>query len=160
MYTTADASVPLQENTVIIHVVNTLGKWGKGFVLSLSKHYPNVKSDYLDWSKDKKTFELGNNQIVAVDENKKIFVVNMLAQNGIRSSYKDKSCYLDYSSLRSCLGDIANFVLEQRANSIELTVQMPRIGAGLAGGNWNKVELLILEELICYGIKCVVCDLE
>ncbi|WP_241957266.1 hypothetical protein [Escherichia sp. MOD1-EC7003] len=46
-YVFGDASVPLQDSTIIIHIVDDLGMWGKGFVLSLSKHYPDIKNNYL-----------------------------------------------------------------------------------------------------------------
>ena len=37
---------------------------------------------------------------------------------------------------------------------------MPRIGCGLAGGDWNKVEKIINETLIDKGIEVYVYDLK
>ncbi|CAM5711440.1 hypothetical protein [Streptomyces coeruleorubidus] len=38
------------------------------------------------------------------------------------------------------------------------TVHMPRIGCGLAGGKWSRVEPLIEERLIRRGIQATVHD--
>ncbi|CDL35455.1 hypothetical protein AB6G67_09550 [Enterobacter hormaechei] len=42
---------PLKKSTVIAHIVNNKGKWGKGFVLSLSNKYPAAKKAILVASK-------------------------------------------------------------------------------------------------------------
>ena len=153
-YLKGDASLPLEEHTLIIHVVNILGKWGKGFVLSLSKQFPIAKSDYVKWSKDKETFGLGEVQFVCVDQQKATFVANMLAQHGVRKNDKDRTAYIDYNVLRLCLRKVARFALKNR-----LSIQMPKIGSGLAGGDWREIEKIINEELIYYKIKCTVFEL-
>ncbi|TKI69474.1 macro domain-containing protein [Lysinibacillus mangiferihumi] len=153
-YLKGDASIPLEENTLIIHVVNILGLWGKGFVLSLSKQFPYAKKEYLKWSKDKETFRLGEVQFVCVDQQKSVFIANMLAQKGVRKNYKDSTTYIGYDALRSCLKKVARFSLINR-----LTIQMPKIGSGLAGGDWSEIEKIINEELIYYKIKCNVFEL-
>lgn len=40
-----------------------------------------------------------------------------------------------------------------------LSIQMPKIGSGLAGGDWEEIEKIINEELIYYKIKCTVFEL-
>lgn len=153
-YLKGDASLPLEENTLIIHVVNQLGLWGKGFVLSLSKQFPSAKKEYLKWSKDKETFSLGEVQFVCVEQQKPIFIANMLAQKGVRKNYKNSTIYIDYDALRLCLKKVARFSLINR-----LSIQMPKIGSGLAGGDWREIEEIINEELIYHKIKCSVFEL-
>ncbi|MGE8036295.1 macro domain-containing protein [Lysinibacillus sp. NPDC093692] len=153
-YLKGDASLPLEENTLILHVVNILGLWGKGFVLSLSKQFPSAKKEYLKWSKDKETFRLGEVQFVCVRQQKPIFIANMLAQKGVRKNYKDSTTYIDYDALRLCLKKVARFSLINR-----LSIQMPKIGSGLAGGDWREIEKIINEELIYNKIKCSVFEL-
>ncbi|WP_042474026.1 macro domain-containing protein [Bacillus ndiopicus] len=153
-YLKGDASLPLEENTLIIHVVNILGLWGKGFVLSLSKQFPFAKKEYLKWSEDKETFRLGEVQFVCVGQQKTIFIANMLAQKGVRKNYKDSTTYIDYDALRLCLKKVARFSLKNR-----LSIQMPKIGSGLAGGDWGEIEKIINEELIYYKIKCSIFEL-
>lgn len=153
-YLKGDASLPLEEHTLIIHVVNILGILGEGFVLSLSKQFPLAKREYVKWSKDKETFELGEVQFVCVDQLKATFVANMLAQHGVRKNDKDRTTYMDYDVLRLCLRKVARFALKNR-----LSIQMPKIGSGLAGGDWREIEKIINEELIYYKIKCTVFEL-
>ncbi|MEK4424948.1 hypothetical protein [Solibacillus sp. FSL K6-1523] len=153
-YLKGDASFPLEDNTIILHVVNILGLWGKGFVLSLSKQFPYSKSEYLRWAKDKATFRLGEVQFVRVGQQKNIIIANMLAQKGVRKNYKDNSTYIDYDALRLCLRKVVRFSLLNR-----LSIQMPKIGSGLAGGDWSEIEKIINEELIYYKIKCSVLEL-
>lgn len=153
-YLKGDASLPLEEHTLIIHVVNILGIWGEGFVLSLSKQFPLAKREYVKWSKDKETFELGEVQFVCVDQLKATFVANMLAQHGVRKNDKDRTTYMDYDVLRLCLRKVARFALKNR-----LSIQMPKIGSGLARGDWREIEKIINEELIYYKIKCTVFEL-
>ncbi|WP_320940016.1 macro domain-containing protein [Lysinibacillus capsici] len=153
-YLKGDASLPLEEHTLIIHVVNILGIWGEGFVLSLSKQFPLTKREYVKWSKDKETFELGEVQFVCVDQQKATFVANMLAQHGMRKNDKDRTTHMDYDVLRLCLRKVARFALKNR-----LSIQMPKIGSGLAGGDWREIEKIINEELIYYKIKCTVFEL-
>lgn len=52
------------------------------------------------------------------------------------------------------LKKVARFSLINR-----LTIQMPKIGSGLAGGDWSEIEKIINEELIYYKIKCNVFEL-
>ena len=80
---------------IIPHVVNDNGGWGKGFVVSLSKKWPEPESAYRDWQEEGKTkigfnsstmeipFKLGYVQPVVIDPN--TIVLNMLAQHGYKS---------------------------------------------------------------------------
>ncbi|MFC2442266.1 MAG: Appr-1-p processing protein, partial [Capnocytophaga ochracea] len=49
---------------------------------------------------------------------------------------------------------IADFAYE-----INAKVQMPRIGCGLAGGSWDRIEKLIRQTLLRKNIEVFVCDL-
>jgi hypothetical protein len=51
------------------------------------------------------------------------------------------------------LATVAQFA--QRHNA---TIHMPRIGAGLAGGNWETISQLVREELCARGISVTVYD--
>lgn len=149
-----DAAEPLKKSTVIAHIVNNKGKWGKGFVLSLSNKYPAAKEYYLNSFKGNNIPELGAVDFVKVDDQEQIFIANMYAQNGIKKNINDKNQYVCYASLEDCLEKLSDFALVNR-----LSVQMPRIGAGLGGGDWNIIESLILKK-ICYKmIDCNVISL-
>ncbi|MFE3494555.1 hypothetical protein [Streptomyces sp. NPDC059175] len=50
--------------------------------------------------------------------------------------------------------------LRSRDKALELgaSVHMPRIGCGLAGGRWSRVEPLVVERLVARGVAVTVYD--
>jgi O-acetyl-ADP-ribose deacetylase (regulator of RNase III) len=56
--------------------------------------------------------------------------------------------------LAKCLEKVAELAAKKK-----LSVHMPRIGCGLAGGTWNKVEAIILDKLSNLDISVYVYDL-
>lgn len=156
VYKKGDASEPMISPVMIIHIVNNLGKWGKGFVLSLSKKYPPCKMEYLNLYKKETKPNLGYIQIINVDNDNKIYVANMFAQDGIKKNSSDNKIYLSYEALSDCLAKVADYCLANRI----LSVQMPLIGSGLAGGDWNEIKEIIKNELCYKNIKCYVIVLD
>src|SRR4051794_31901997 len=59
-----------------------------------------------------------------------------------------------YDAIQKGLAAVAKFVAEHSA-----TVHMPRIGCGLSGGTWDRIEPLIESELVAKGIDAYVYDL-
>lgn len=66
-YLKGDATQPQAKGAkVIAHVCNDLGGWGKGFVLAISKRWPQPEKQYRDWHRHraKNDFGLGAVQFV------------------------------------------------------------------------------------------------
>jgi O-acetyl-ADP-ribose deacetylase (regulator of RNase III) len=135
-YVIGDATEPQGEGVKIIaHIVNDLGLWGSGFVVPLGKKYPKAKESYQQWARGTdEWFGLGEVELVQVTDN--IYVANMVAQRGVRNG--NYTHPLQYDALDDCL-----WLLDMHADSYNASVHMPRIGCGLAGGNWEKVFSLI-----------------
>lgn len=137
----------------IVHVCNDAGGWGAGFVLAISKRWKAPEEQYREWAR-KKThtragyFELGNIQIVAVEE--KLWVCNMIAQDGYGPK-EGPDIRLKYDALETCLSKVASDARIRKG-----AIHMPRIGCGLAGGKWEKVEPVIKKTL--EGIPVTVYD--
>ena len=151
-YLKADATVPQAEgNIVIVHICNDIGAWGKGFVLALSKRWKYPEKQYKQWYKEGEDFALGEVQFVSVEE--KIWVANLIGQHNI---YKDENGDppIRYEAVKRGLQIITDFAYE-----INAKVQMPRIGCGLAGGSWDRIEKLIRQTLLRKNIEVFVCDL-
>ena len=151
-YLKADATVPQAEgNIVIVHICNDIGAWGKGFVLALSKRWKYPEKQYKQWYKEGEKFALGEVQFVSVEE--KIWVANLIGQHNI---YRDENGDppIRYEAVKRGLQIIADFAYE-----INAKVQMPRIGCGLAGGSWDRIEKLIRQTLLRKNIEVFVCDL-
>lgn len=139
-YTIGDAAYPWSDgrgDILIAHVCNNRGGWGKGFVKALSARWPHVEQQYRDrhsrWG-----LRLGSNQIVQAAPG--VYVANMIAQDGYAS--RDNPRPLDYGALYTCL-----FGLVPAARNRRASIHMPRIGCGLAGGNWSTIEPMIARAL-------------
>jgi O-acetyl-ADP-ribose deacetylase (regulator of RNase III) len=150
-YCVGDATVPSTDgNKLIAHICNDRGAWGKGFVLALSKRWRQPAEAFKSWFKESKGFELGAVQFVQVERD--IWIANMVAQHGLKAQHGIPP--IRYEALRSCLEKMA-----EKAEEIGATVHMPRIGCGLAGGEWSRVEPIIVETLCVKGIEVTVYDL-
>lgn len=161
-YVRGDATEPVIETgkRVIAHIVNDEGAWGKGFVCAVSEKWKEPEAYYRKQSKFAKSFRLGEVQWIFVDVD--LAVCNMIAQHGL---YNPKNPVpLRYDALESCLNKLAEGVravagtsdstaLERHQSSIH----MPRIGCGLARGDWGRVSELIAE--ILWDIDVYVYDL-
>ena len=135
-YVKGDATEPIGEGAKIIaHIVNDQNKWGAGFVLAISKKWKEPETLY----RLKKFFRLGTVNYIDVDIENKIFVANMIAQHGIGLD-ENNDIPLRYSALVDCLRD-----LDEMAVHLNASIHMPRIGSGLAGGNWDVIEQIIRE---------------
>jgi len=150
-YIKGDASDPQAKGKKIIaHVCNDQGGWGAGFVLAISKRWKEPEQDYREWvaykKRDGNNPNLGNIRVVQTSRHD-ISVANMIAQKGFGG------VAIKYDKLRECLRKLCEVAQEQGAS-----VHMPRIGCGLAGGSWNKVEPIIEEELCNKGVEVTVYD--
>jgi O-acetyl-ADP-ribose deacetylase (regulator of RNase III) len=131
-FITGDATDPIGSgNKIIAHVCNDIGAWGAGFVLAISKRWPQPEAQYL---KSRGCLALGTLSLIQVDPG--IWVANMIAQRGICT--EDGVPPIRYAALRQCLA-----ILAVEARKLRATIHMPRIGCGLAGGKWESVEPLI-----------------
>jgi O-acetyl-ADP-ribose deacetylase (regulator of RNase III) len=135
-YEQGDAVYPQpNENFVIAHVCNDIGRWGAGFVLALDKRSLEMRHSYLSQVQAGQA-NLGDVHYVVLPDALNGYVANMVAQRGTRSLGNPRP--LSYPWLRMCLQDVSRFALRNQARIV-----MPRIGCGLAGGSWDKVEGLI-----------------
>ncbi|KOV61936.1 macro domain-containing protein [Streptomyces sp. MMG1121] len=151
-YIRGDATVPSVKGAkVIAHVCNDIGGWGKGFVLALSRRWPEPEKAYRAWHRDRahNDFGLGAVQLVRVEPY--VWVANMIGQRGIRTG--SKGVPVRYEAIDTALTRLAGEVIERGAS-----VHLPRIGCGLAGGKWSRVEPLIAERLVKRGIVVTVYD--
>lgn len=151
-YLKGDATVPQASGVkVICHICNDLGGWGKGFVLAISRRWKSPEAEYRAWHRSGQAggFALGAVQFVSVAPT--VWIANMIAQRGMKSGSSGPP--IRYPALAQCLEVVGNKALELQAS-----VHMPRIGCGLAGGDWARVEPLILEHLVARGISVTVYD--
>lgn len=153
-YLTADATNPqIDGNKIIAHICNDIGRWGKGFVLAISHRWKQPEAAYRNWYAERLHNDFGLGAIQSVQVEKELWVVNMIAQYGIKSASNEQP--IRYQALEECLSKLTHF-----ASSINASVHMPRIGCGLAGGNWNEIEPLIMTALCKQNIPVYIYDLK
>lgn len=153
-YLKGDATAPQVEgNKIIVHICNDLGGWGKGFVLAISRKWPEPEKAYRDWYKDRSenNFGLGATQFVQVSD--KLFIGNMIAQEGLKRI--NNKAPIRYEAVKACLKTVA-----VEAEKFNASIHMPRIGCGLAGGKWDRIEPIITETLSSIDMEVYVYDFE
>jgi O-acetyl-ADP-ribose deacetylase (regulator of RNase III) len=151
-YVKGDATCPQAKGVKIIcHVCNDIGGWGKGFVLALSKRWDEPEAAYRSWYSEGDGFALGAVQFVQVEPY--IWVANLIGQHGTKTGSSGPP--VRYEAIATGLACVAKKALELGAS-----VHMPRIGCGLAGGEWSKVEPLIEQHLCGAGVAVTVYDFE
>lgn len=153
-YLKGDATVPQAKGIKIIaHICNDIGGWGKGFVLAISKRWEAPEKEYRSWHRfrGKNDFALGEIQVVEVEQY--IHVANMIGQKGIKTG--SNGVPIRYDAVEECLEK-----LTQAALQLNASVHMPRIGCGLAGGTWSKIEPIIAKTLLQNDVEVYVYDFE
>ncbi len=147
-----DATIPQGSNLrYILQIVNNEGKYGAGFSGALARRWPKVETEYRKWWRERYgKLNLGDIQSIQILSD--LVVINMVAQNGVVN--KENPIPIDYKALQQCLSKAGDEISEYNA-----AVHMPRIGCGLAGGTWDKVEPLIEQELLKRSINVTVYDL-
>ncbi|MBD0692701.1 macro domain-containing protein [Streptomyces sp. CBMA123] len=154
-YVRGDATAPQGKGVkVIAHVCNDLGGWGKGFVLALSRRWPEPEAAFRRWHREraKNDFGLGGLQLVQVEPY--VWVANLVGQRGIRTG-RSTGVPVRYEAIDTGLAALGGRALELGAS-----VHMPRIGCGLAGGRWAKVEPLVADRLTARGVPVTVYDVD
>ena len=140
-YLKGDATSPQAKgNKVIAHICNDIGGWGKGFVLAISNRWPSPESQYRLWHRNRaqNNFALGQSQFVPVTPY--ITIANMIGQRGVKTGSHGPP--IRYDAVAQCLQEVVSYTA-----SINGSLHMPRIGCGLAGGKWERIEPLILDAL-------------
>jgi len=145
-YVIGDAINPIggKEMKFIVHCCNNIGAWGAGFVLALSRRWGMPELMYRKWAQERPNElreSLGRIQVVPVE--KDIMVINIIGQEGTGS--KDGIPPIRYDAIKEGLDKVQEIMETYSGKSC--TLHMPRIGCGLAGGDWAKIEEIIKETI-------------
>lgn len=141
---------------LIAHGVNCQGVMGSGVAKALYEKWPEVKTQYLayyndtDWVVEPDEY-LGLVHFAYLSSN--LIVANCFTQQNYGT---DGQVYLNYTALDQCLE-----TLKERSFVTEMhEIAMPKIGCGLAGGDWNKVRTMIEDRFRNSNITIYVYSLE
>ncbi|MEV6929135.1 Appr-1-p processing protein [Dactylosporangium sp. NPDC051485] len=136
---------------IIAHVCNDLGGWGKGFVLAISRRWPEPERAYRRWHRERAGNDFGLGAVQLVQVRPDTWVANMVAQHGMRTGSNGPP--IRYDAVATALAALAGHAAELSAS-----VHMPRIGCGLAGGRWERIEPLVTAALCERDVATTVYD--
>lgn len=126
---------------IIAHGCNCRGVMGSGVALVVRNKYPKAYNMYLE--KDVEDgWELGDVQTVLQNDGK--YIANCATQFHFLPRGMN---HADYDAIRTCMEKLKRFAKDKG-----LSVAIPKIGAGLAGGNWRTIESIINEVFNDYDI--------
>lgn len=100
--------------------------------MAISKRWREPEHQYRQWFKSNDNFSLGQVQFVQVEE--ELWVANLIGQHKINKDENGNSP-IRYEAILLGLEKVGQFAIDKNAK-----VHMPRIGCGLAGGTWDKIE--------------------
>lgn len=133
---------------IIGHGVNCKGGFGSGVAGVVAQKYPKARHRYLDKFQNE-GWSLGDVQFVKV-LGKQEYIANCATQ--FNYGYTGE-CNADYPAIRTCMEKVRDY-----AKANKFTVAIPKIGAGLAGGDWNIIKGILDEVFVDYD--CTVYYLE
>jgi O-acetyl-ADP-ribose deacetylase (regulator of RNase III) len=155
-YVNGDVTKPNgDDNKVIIHCCNDVGGWGAGVVLAISRAWKAPELEYRKWYKKTtgtisnaglltECLPLGEIQIVPVAEN--LAVINMIGQHKTGFDKKSRPP-IRYNAIKKALKKVCKYCKQNN-----VSVHAPMFGSDLAGGDWNKIERLIVKHLCKKGV--------
>lgn len=144
-YIIGDATLPIEteaENSLIVHCCNTLGAWGAGFVVPLGKRYPQAKESYKAYINKNGRGYLGEVDEVKIADH--IYVENLMGQSFL---YKKPNGEIPCNYVAIEMGFL-NIIENWLVKSENYSIHMPRIGCGLAGGDWETIENIIQRTFV------------
>ena len=153
-YLKGDATNPVGAgNRIITHCCNDRGFWNAGFVKALSRRWSEPERSYRRWAAGNSNvpFALGNVQFVKVET--ALCVANIIGQAGI-TKRNQTTPPIRYDAIRKGLITVRDLAFTYNAS-----IHMPRMGARLAGGQWDLIAEIIESELCNYGLQVTVYDL-
>lgn len=161
-----DATKPGVSPFWLMHGCNNLGAWGAGFVLALNDTFGTDKNSPVDcydrWFESSNTIPtLGDIQMVKVNKND--YVINMITQKGcgpLSIGKNETMIPFKYEAFTECLYRVRSNLKEYMQKTRNCpTLISPRIGCGLAMGDWEEVEKIIRGVFGDLGITWIVFDL-
>ena len=124
------------DKIVILHGCNCHHRMGAGIAKYLRAVYPQVFTADVSQTKQSDRKKLGTYSVAKVAPN--LHILNCYTQYDYK--HYEGHAPVDYDAIRDCLKKV----------NIEYDgweIRSPKIGCGLAGGDWDRVEQIFQEEL-------------
>lgn len=122
--------------TIIAHGCNCQGGFGSGVAGIMLRKYPEARNKYIQ-KHHAQGWKLGDIQIISTGNK---IIVNCATQDRYGNGQKDGNVYCDYPAIKQVMIQLKALAIEKKAE-----IAIPKIGAGLANGDWNIIESIINE---------------
>ncbi len=134
---------------IIAHGCNAQGVMGSGVAKGIREKFPTAYRYYRDQytSGYQSSLGLGDVQIVSVVP-KTLYVANLITQEFYGTS---GNRYVSYDAVDECFDNLF------ARNIPKQIVNIPKIGAGLGGGDWSVIESIIESRMQQYKDQVVIC---
>ena len=152
-YVKGDATNPIlnpNASNYIIHCCNNKRAWGRGFVLALNKKSLLPRGAYYAMSE----YKLGAVSYATIREKDKpdIIVANIIGQDGYGAN---GAKYVKYWALAEGFRKVSYNHIPGLSS---IHIHAPRLGAGLAGGEWDEIEYLLNRAFCLKDIPVTIYD--
>merc|ERR1711920_278007 len=135
---------------IIAQICNDSGRWGKGFVMAITdtwgKHPGKL---YRRWHKNGAEAEFGLGRVQLIKLTETLALANIIGQSGIKTGSKGSP--VRYEAIQLGLDAVCLYAV-----SVGASIHMPRIGSGLAGGEWPRIEMIVSSMTRQHGVDIYV----
>jgi O-acetyl-ADP-ribose deacetylase (regulator of RNase III) len=131
------------QRPVIAHGCNCRGAFGSGVAGQIAQLYPEALQASIDKFR-LKGWKLGDIQYVDLPVDPPLTIVNMATQD----TYGRQGVHVNYDALRACFTQVLAYCQDSK-----LGLAIPKVGAGLAGGDWGKIEDILVSLLGQYDVE-------
>jgi O-acetyl-ADP-ribose deacetylase (regulator of RNase III) len=156
-YATGDALIPQIQagDRYIVHCVNCRGIMGAGIAAQIKRRWPIVYTLYDALLRVKTPLEvLGTIQVVDIFPGLK--VCNLFGQYDMGNTIVGDVTIpaVDYRAIHLGFAHLKKYIIDNGGG----TIHMPRLGCGLAGGDWNHIEDILHQVFDNCDVEIMVYD--
>ena len=132
---------------IIAHGCNCRGGFGSGVARIVALKYPKARELYLE-KYEEVGWKLGDVQFVTTVSGK------IIANCATQDAYLPRGvCHASYDGILRAMDKVKCF-----AQPKNLSIAIPKIGAGLAGGDWSKIEKILNRVFSNYDVTVYYLD--
>lgn len=125
---------------VIAHGCNCVGGFGSGVAGQIAKKWPDVRNAYLR-QHNSHGWDLGFVQFIDIGS-------KIIANCATQDEYMPRGVrHADYKAIETAMTRVRDY-----AEHNSFSIAIPKIGAGLAGGDWKVIEDILEEVFDEYDI--------
>lgn len=157
--TYTEGNALLAKVDVLAHGTNSIGVMGAGIAAQIARRWPHINRAYHAACQEDDL--LGSTQVLATGDPPGTagprFVANVMTQTLSKVPFTHaQQRNVEYDATDAALHHLCEIL--ETSGLRECAIAMPRIGAGLGGGDWNILEAIIRSTLVAAGHHVTVYD--